>query len=210
MSITDAPRQQANFLLRYSLQSFGFILLAAILIRTFIFSSYVMSGSAMLPTIWPGDFLVASKVRVKEVKRGDVVALRCPASKDKLCLKRIVGLPGDRVEFHGENLILNGRPAKYIPAGAFQTEMIAGTGWAIWPSKSGLPDPVVVVVPPQNIYLLNDKRADRDDSRSWGPVTLDFLEARISRVWMSLDWYDGEMVRTWPRIRYSRILHSVD
>jgi signal peptidase I len=199
-----------GFLLRYSLQSFGAILILAILIRTFFFSSYVMSGSAMLPTIWPGDFLVASRIRVKEVKRGEVVALRCPANRDKLCLKRVVALAGDRVEFRGEGLVVNGQAAKYIPNGTFEIEAVAGGSWAIWPAKSlNLPSEAVVI-PPLAIYLLNDKRADPDDSRAFGPVTVDYLEARVVGVWMSLDWFEGEHVRTWPRIRWARVFHSID
>ena len=186
-----------TFLLRYSLQSLGIIVIAAIFIRTFLFSSYVMSGAAMLPTIMPGDFLVASKVRSKEVKRGEVVALRCP-------------LAGDRVEYRGDQLVVNGELARYIPAGNFKTEIVGGVSWAIWPAQSNDGSGSAVVVPPQNIYLLNDKRADRDDSRTWGPVATDNLEARVWAVWMSLDWYDGERVRTWPRIRWPRLFHSID
>ena len=72
-----------GFLLRYSLQSFGAIVFLAVLIRFFLFSSYAMSGSAMLPSIWPGDFLVASRIRVKDLRRGAVVALRCPNANDR-------------------------------------------------------------------------------------------------------------------------------
>lgn len=199
-----------GFLLRYALQSFGIVLILAILIRTFFFASYAMSGAAMLPTIYPGDFLVASKIRVKDVRRGDVVAMRCPSNRDKLCLKRVVAMAGDRVEFQGKNLMINGQPARYVQAGAFQTEIVAGSSWAIWPAEVAEGVAAPVVVPPQNIYLLNDKRSDRDDSRTWGPVTTEFLEARVMAVWMSLDWFDIDRVRTWPRVRWRRVFHSID
>lgn len=162
----------------------------------------------MLPTIWPGDFLVGSKVHVREVSRGDVVTIRCPLNKDKVCLKRVIGLPGDRIEFRGDRLLLNGQLAEYHPVGDFSTEVVDGESWAIWPAKSMASGPVVV--PPQNIYLLNDKRSDGDDSRSWGPVNMDILEGRVLRVWMSLDWYDGDRVRIWPRIRWARLFRSID
>ena len=209
MAFTKDTSKQILF--RYSLQSFGLILLLAILIRTFFFSSYVMSGVSMLPSVWPGDFLVGSKMRLWEIQRGDVVALRCPNAKDKLCLKRVVGLPGDRIEFRDESLVLNGRQARLIPAGVFATESFAGRSHAIWPaSASGQPLPGPVVIPPRSVYLLGDKRGDLDDSRTWGPVAQDFVEAKIVRVWMSLDWYDGERVRAWPRIRAERLLRSID
>lgn len=205
----ELARGKTGFLIRYSLQSLGIVFVLAVLIRTFIFSSYMMAGSAMLPTIWPGDFLLASKVRMQDVKRGEVVAMRCPLNKDKLCLKRVVAVPGDRVEFRGERLMLNGQLAQYHSFGDFSVELVEGESWAIWPAAKG-PVANAVVVPPQNIYLLNDKRSDTDDSRSWGPVSQDFLEGRILRVWMSLDWYDGERVRTWPRIRWQRLFRAID
>ena len=210
MNVREIPRKQASFLIRYALQSFGIIVLVAILVRSFIFSSYAMSGSAMLPSVFPGDFLVGSKVRLSAVKRGTVVALRCPLLKDKLCLKRIVALPGDRVEFKANALIINGQAAQYFRAGTFEIETIAGTSWAIWPTNTQKSPLAALVVPPQNVYLLNDKRADRDDSRSWGPVRSDMLEARVISVWMSLDWYDNDRVRGWPRVRWERLFRSID
>jgi signal peptidase I len=169
-----------------------------------------MSGAAMLPSIWPGEFLLASRIRVKEIHRGDVVALRCPAQKDRLCLKRVVAIGGDRVEFHDGILFINTQRASYHPAGPFQTESVTGVSWAIWPEKEKSKDSEAVVVPPQTVYLLNDKRADHDDSRTWGPVQDDLLEARVFRIWMSLDWFDGERVRTWPRVRWGRLLRGID
>lgn len=207
MSYASAKK---DFLFRYALQSFGIVLILALLMRTFLFSSYVMSGSGMLPSIWPGEFLIASKLRVKELRRGDVVALHCPSAKDHLCLKRVVAIPGDRVEFHNGRLEVNTIPAQYRRKGPFETEIVSGVSWAIWPAKDESKDPEPVVVPPQAVYLLNDKRSDRDDSRTWGPVTMDLLEARVLRVWMSLEWYDKDHVRTWPRVRWSRLFRSVD
>src|SRR6185312_13952893 len=117
-----------GFLFRYALQSFGIVFILAILMRTFLFSSYVMSGSAMLPSIWPGEFLLASRIRVQNLKRGDVVALRCPTMKDRLCLKRVIGLPGDRIEFHQGHLIINAQSARYRAMGPFQNEFIQDGG----------------------------------------------------------------------------------
>src|SRR6185312_10917564 len=101
------------------------------------------------------------------------VALRCPRVHETLCLKRIVGLPGDRIDFEGGHLVLNGEPARYLPAGPFATESVLGHGWAIWPEGAPLGLAAPVVVPPRTVFLLNDKRADHDDSRTWGTVSED-------------------------------------
>jgi len=199
---------QVNFLLRYSLQSFGVVVLLAALLRIFFFSSFVMSGESMLPSVWTGDFLLGTKWGLSRVVRGDVVVLRCPAGRDKLCLKRVVGLPGDRVEFRDGRLILNGESAEYRMQGVFAMERVGGRAWPVWPEVSF--DLAPIVVPPDSYFLLNDKRLDRDDSRTWGIVTRDLLQARVRRVWLSLDWVDGNHVRTWPRVRWSRLMRAID
>jgi signal peptidase I len=199
----------ANFLLRYSLQAFGFILLLAIFVRIFVFSSFVMSGAAMLPSIWPGDFLLAAKWGLRSPKHGEIVALRCPPSPDKLCLKRVIGLPGDRIEIRQGHLVINGQESQERRRGPLVTEVTPAGSWAVWPDTESQNLPPVVV-PPHMVFLLNDKRSDLDDSRSWGPVSMELIEARAVRIWMSLDWFDGEQVRSWPRIRWMRLLRSID
>lgn len=210
MSSTDTAKKRADFLLRYALQSFAIVIILAVLLRTFLISSYVMSGWSMLPSIWPGDFIVAAKVGASRPERGAVVVLRCPNSRDRICLKRVVGVSGDRIEFRAEGLWVNGQPAVYQPvADGVSLEAVAGESWLIWPSLNATKmEPVIV--PPGHVFLLNDKRSDQEDSRHWGPVRAEEIEARALRVWLSLDWYDGDRVRTWPRVRWPRLLRSID
>lgn len=213
MSTTDAGKKQADFIVRYALQSFGMILLLAVLIRTSVVSSYVMSGAGMLPGIWPGDFLVGYKWHLVDAKRGDVVILKCPSQKERICLKRVVGVAGDRIEFRQGQLIMNGQPARYKSLGGeFGQESTEGASWPVWPALNATPNTKEpVIVPPQYVYVLNDKRQDLDDSRTWGPLPAELLEARASRVWLSLDWFEtGGQVRSWPRVRWSRMLRSID
>lgn len=213
MSATDTARKQFQFLLRYSLQSAATILILAILIRVFFISSYVMSGASMLPSVWPGDFLVAAKWSAESPRRGDVVAIRCPGSRDKTCLKRVAGVPGDRIEFLGGHLVVNGEPAFLSRVSQEITiERVAGREWTIWPaSENSTPYPTApTIVPPDHVYLLNDKRSDPEDSRRWGSRPRNEIEARVKYVWLSLDWYEGRQVRSWPRIRWPRLLRRID
>ena len=68
--------KQTVFLMRYALSVFAIVITVGVLARIFFFASYVNSGWAMLPSIWPGDFIFAVQWPVKNLKRGDVVALR--------------------------------------------------------------------------------------------------------------------------------------
>lgn len=209
---TDAAKKQADFVVRYALQSFGLILLIAVLLRIFFISSYVMSGASMLPSIWPGDFLVASKMHLSDPKRGEIVVLRCPSAKERVCLKRVVGVPGDRIEFKAGRLIINGGLAKAKALGSeFVQEGVGDTSWAVWPGGKSIDSKEPVIVPPGYMYVLNDKRADLEDSRTWGPLPVDLVEGRASRIWLSLDWFEKSgQVRSWPRIRWARLLRGID
>lgn len=213
MSATDTARKQFHFLIRYSLQSAATIIILAVLIRVFFISSYVMSGATMLPSVWPGDFLVAAKWRAAHPDRGDVVAMRCPGSRDRTCLKRVVAVAGDRVEFVGGHLVVNGEPARLNKVSSeIMIERVGARDWTIWPANEG--DKAMsaepIVVPPDHVYLLNDKRGDLEDSRRWGPVPRRDIEAKVKYVWLSLDWYEGRQVRSWPRVRWTRLLRSID
>lgn len=208
-------KNRADFLVRSSLQSFAVILILGIGLRTFVVSSFVMSGQSMLPSIWPGDFILAAKWRTQSLRRGDVVALRCPHNNDEICLKRVIGLPGDRIEFLDGRLKLNGELAFLQPVTEqIVTETRAGESWLIWPKAStsdvSVPSPEPLVVPPQQVYVLNDKRDILDDSRSWGPIKSNLVEARALRVWLSLDWFESGQVRSWPRVRWERMFRSIN
>lgn len=208
-SISGATGRKRAFLIRYALRSFALVFLLAFLIRAFLFSSYSMSGSSMLPTIWPGDFLVAGKLGTGNPERGEIVVLRCPGFKERICLKRVVGVPGDRIEWLGGKLVLNGTPAEYTASGPnFQRETVNGRTWQIWP-KAG-PDEGPQMVPPGHVYLLNDRRGDRDDSRTWGTQSVSVIDAKAIRVWLSFEWFEGGKVRSWPSLRWDRLLRSID
>ena len=198
-----SSKQEFNFLIRYTLQSASIIVLLAVLVRVFLVSSYVMSGASMLPSVWPGDFIIAYKWSVWSPKRGDVVALHCPGARDRTCLKRIIGIGGDRIEFRAGQLVVNGeasRMRKVSPELA--VENLGTKSWIIWPPDEAGQSVEPLVVPPGQVYLLNDKRSDVEDSRTWGPVSTDELEAKVRFVWLSLDWFEGSKVRSWPRPRW--------
>lgn len=211
MAVILAGKKQASFLLRYALQSLFIILLLGFAARAFLVSSYAMSGVGMLPSVWPGDFVLAVKTGLSQVKRGVVVTLRCPGDRDKICMKRVVGVGGDRLEFRAGRLYINGKNAfERALGGSFAQEASGERHWAIWPSSGPEGDRPAIVVPPQAVYLLNDKRSDTEDSRVWGVVATDQLEARAKWIWLSLEWFDGEQIRTWPKLRWERMLRSID
>lgn len=204
-------KRQASFFFTYALQSLAIVLIAALLIRAFLLASYVMSGAGMLPSVLPGDFVLAVKIDAERSKRGSVVAIQCPTDKDRICMKRVVGIEGDRIEFQDGDLVVNGRSTRdRALSNDFIQEVQGSHRWVIWASDEPEPSVEPVVVPPGHVFLLNDKRSDREDSRRWGVVPSHQIEARVRWIWLSLEWTDGESIRSWPRVRWSRMLRSID
>ena len=93
-----------------------------LLVRAFIFEPFRIPSDSMMPTLLDGDFIVVNKyaygLRLPVVnkkfldtgtpQRGDVVVFRYPPHPSVNYIKRLVGLPGDRIEVRGDHLIING------------------------------------------------------------------------------------------------------
>ncbi|MGY3766500.1 signal peptidase I [Vagococcus vulneris] len=86
---------------------YGGIILIMILLRAFVFSSVVVSGNSMNPTLVDGERIISLKH--SKIKRFDVVTFPAPDEPDKNYIKRVIGLPGDTVEYKDDQLFINGK-----------------------------------------------------------------------------------------------------
>ena len=114
-----------------------------------------VTGPSMLPRVQPGEMVLINTMayRLGPIARGDVVALEHDEPEAQTFLKRIVALPGERVQVDAGVLIVNGR-------------RIAEPYVSFPDTRSVAP----VIVPPHALYVLGDNRAQSEDSREWGPV----------------------------------------
>src|SRR3954470_24250563 len=78
-------------------------------IRTFFFSNYIVEGESMMPTLQDGNKLVVNKIgfQIGELNRFDVIVFH--ANQEEDYIKRIIGLPGDTVDYRNDVLYLNGK-----------------------------------------------------------------------------------------------------
>ena len=134
-------------------------------------------GRSMCPTLRPGDVLWAGPP--KSLQRGDVVLVR----KGGLLVKRLVGLPGEKVTLRSSRIYVHGSPLPepYVPESA-----------AIEPKADQS-----VQIPESAFYVLGDARDDSLDSRRWGPVNRSEIDAVIRfRIWPPWRWavYRGVLV----------------
>ncbi len=215
---------------------------------------YVPSGS-MEPTLLIGDALVASKypygygtaslpvqITLPETgrlfgdmpKRGDVVVFRWPGDRSQAWVKRVVGLPGDRIQMRQGQLFINDRPATLKADGTGQAEddrggseqayryietLPNGVSHAIFKMRDNgrLDNTPEVTVPPGKLFVLGDNRDNSADSRvsvrdgGVGLLPTDNLIGRADAVVGSWDMgIRSQPVWTWPSgFRLARFFTSV-
>lgn len=153
------------------------LLLAVSLILIFAFARplvveiFDVPSSSMEPTLAPGDHVLVSKSAylLGEPERGDVAALRNPEARDEVLIKRIVGLPGDKVEIRDSVLYVNGERQRE----AYVNRRL-NDGNFFGPEK----------VPAGEVFVMGDNRANSRDSRTFGPVPGQHLYGKaLTRIW---------------------------
>ncbi|MDX8365044.1 signal peptidase I [Cytobacillus sp. IB215665] len=149
------------------------ILLAAV-IRYFLFAPIVVDGESMMPTLNNTDRMIVNKISytIGEPHRFDIVVFHANAEKDYI--KRVIGLPGDHVEYKDDTLYINGEKFEEPYLDEKKKELIAGTP---------LTDPFEVTVPDGELFVLGDNRRASRDSRHIGTIPIDEVLGKTSVVY---------------------------
>lgn len=139
----------------------------ALLINLLLAQATRVYGHSMEPNLETNQRLVVEKVtyRFREPQRGDVVVLRLPDHSRELLIKRVIGLPGERVAIHDGKVFINGEPLD--------------EPYLRQPTRGRMDE---VVVPEKHVFVLGDNRSASNDSRTFGPVP---YEAIVGRAWLS-------------------------
>ena len=141
----------------------------AVLIAAFFLRTQPVSGLSMEPEIASGEFVVINTIafRLANPKRGDIVTFRHDEGTPEVFIKRIVGLPGDRVRVDRGVVFLNGS-ALSEPYVRFRDDR-------------SFPE---VTVPAGSVYVMGDNRANSEDSRVFGPVPYDSISGKaFGAIW---------------------------
>jgi signal peptidase I len=151
---------------------FALIALFVVLpIRIFIAQPFIVSGSSMDPTFENGEYLIIDEIsyRFNEPERGDVVVFKYPKDKSKFFIKRIIGLPEEKVEIidgevYIESLDSNGNKNRLkLEEGYLE---IKNT------------DNFSLKLNTQEYFVMGDNRSASFDSRSWGPLPEDLIRGK--------------------------------
>ncbi len=148
----------------------------AAFIRFFLFTPIVVDGESMLPTLENGDRMIVNKFKytVGEPDRFDIVVFHAPEQKDYI--KRVIGLPGDYVEYKNDQLYINGKFYEEPYLDELKEELTEGegalTGDFTLQELPGL-NPTIDVIPEDYVLVLGDNRRYSKDSRHIGLVHVD-------------------------------------
>lgn len=169
--------------------SIGMAVLAALLIRAFVVQAFYIPSGSMEPTLEPGDFILVNRLvyDFHPPQRGDIIVFPFPRDEHWDFVKRVIGLPGDRVEAQDGRVWVDGQPLEegYLPqavSGLATTDLL--------PRR----------VPPGQLFVLGDNRSASLDSRYWGTVN----EHKVIGKAILIYWSHGPH---WWDIRWGRIGH---
>jgi signal peptidase I len=152
-------------------------LVVSIVVRDFAFQTFYIPSGSMEPTLLPGDRVIVNKISLDlgAVHRGDVMVFKAPAEVALQCgdndtdlVKRVIGLPGDRVSSRNDTIYINGSPLKER-----------------WPHLEPLGRAIgTEVVPKGEYFMIGDNHNNSCDSRYWGFVPrANFIGKVFVRVW---------------------------
>ncbi|PHS72001.1 MAG: signal peptidase I [Cycloclasticus sp.] len=201
-------------LVEYS-KSFFPVLLFVLVLRSFIFEPFRIPSSSMMPTLLIGDFILVNKftygirlpvldtkiIEIGKPERGDVMVFRYPKNPSLDYIKRVIGLPGDRVGYFNKQLYLNGERVKLQPKGLYE-----GVGQGANMSNASLIHELLpvqehdilvmeerpsiegeIVVPQGHYFMMGDNRDNSNDSRYWGTVPEENIVGKAVMIWMNWD-----------------------
>ena len=219
--VTHTPSKEYKepWYIDYS-RSFFPVLLIVLILRSFVAEPFRIPSGSMMPTLLHGDFILVNKFTyglrwpVLHNKfwqnglpeRGDVIVFRYPKNPALDYIKRVVGVPGDQIEYRNKTLYVNGKEMKQVDLGVYtgSGRDSISNGWSRkQEALNSVTHDVLVngrryasdkswVVPDRSYFVMGDNRDNSNDSRVWGTVPEENLVGKAFMIWMNWDISEGQ------------------
>jgi len=252
---SEMPEAGAETHRRTSLREYAESLLVTVLLAlfgtTFVVQAFKIPSQSMEPTLLVGDHLLVNKfifggrgnwydavLPYRDVRRGDVIVFKFPFQDHPHYVKRVVGMPGDRIKIVEQHVYINGQPLddphayhdplapydpflyNFPPSGPDEFLSNMQPEWAS--QISGHVQNSELLLPPGRFFVMGDNRDHSWDSRYWGFVDGDAIMGRPLVIYWSLGTLedDGQdrsapsaffngLIHLPERLRWRRMLHTV-
>lgn len=236
--VEPAPQRQ-NLTVTEYVESLLFTILIALFATTFVVQAFKIPSESMEPTLLVGDHVLVNKfifggtgawydklLPYRAIRRGDIIVFKFPFDDHSHYVKRVIGLPGDRVRIVNERVYVNDKPlnepyvihsppaedpfdVNFPPKYPYTYERVLRPEWA-----AIIADYIhdgELVVPPDHYFVMGDNRDDSSDSRYWGFVDRDAIMGTPILIYWSVDAtsqdYDDGGVFGTLRGMFESVLH---
>ncbi|MDK2791539.1 MAG: signal peptidase [Deferribacteres bacterium] len=152
----------------------------AMIIRAFFLQAYKIPSGSMLNTLLIGDHILVNKAAYlfTEPKRGDIVVFEYPIEPEKDFIKRVIGLPGDKIRMENKKLFINGK--------SYDENYVRYESDFVFNSKENPRDNFdEFTVPKGKYFVMGDNRDSSFDSRYWGFVSRDMIKGKALLIYWS-------------------------
>ena len=196
------------------------IIILVLVVRSFVVEPFQIPSSSMEPTLDVGDFILVNKftyglrlpvtgTKVIEnhlPKRGDVMVF-FPPNDSRYFIKRVIGLPGDVIEYHDKVLTINGKvqtlePVKNAPLDFQQRDLyienLDGVKHKVFHMPNRFSMDFRTTVKPGHYFMMGDNRDNSSDSRYWGQEPEERIVGKAFFVW--LHWKDWHSLPGFSRV----------
>ena len=175
----------------------------ALVIRAFLVQAFSIPSGSMQPTLLIGDYLLVNKftygirnpltnkvwIPIGTPQRGDVVVFIYPQDPTKDYIKRVIGLPGDRIQVINKKVLINGKVLE-TPQAVYDDPLVIPPPHS--PTQSGRDNMGPVTVPANSYFVMGDNRDHSYDSRFWGFVPMDAFRGKALIIYFSWQGPHGE------------------
>lgn len=216
-----------------SLQSLTGTVVIAIFVITFIVQAFQIPSESMMNTLYVGDYLLVNKLcyggkglgdhlmPYQKIARGDIIVFHYPIDPTQHFVKRVIGLPGDRLRMVNKKVFINGKPLDepYVhflePANNLFRDDFPRTdipainmegSW--WQQMRKLVDDGQLIIPEGHYFVMGDNRDDSQDSRYWGFVPKENIIGRPLVIYWSVEDWDRNPPSTFGA-RLSHLAYAV-
>jgi signal peptidase I len=199
-------------------ESLVIAVILALFVRTWVFQAFKIPTGSMERNLLVGDHLIVNKMVFapsasgleraimpsRPIRRGDVIVFKYPKEPERDFVKRVIGLPGDRLELHRKVVSINGEPLKEDYIQLIEPPALGSPRTEDLREEYG-----PVTVPPGQYFMMGDNRDNSEDSRYWGFMPESYVKGQALFIYYSVAAGGDSAASFVTDVQWSRLFNRV-